>query len=383
MSAIVSLAEIAPAQSSFVYDGSQAHAVALTPEVEDMLRANCVVAIGVSGGKDSVACALAVARHLDEIGHTGPCVLVHAELGSIEWRDSLPSCERLAAHLGWELLVVKRAAGDLVARWRGRLANNVERYRNLQCVKLVLPWSTPSMRFCTSELKTQVIASALRKRFPAQPILNVTGIRWQESARRSEMPIAKPMAQLERKAAKGLAWNAIIDWRLSEVLSIAQDAGLAPHAADAVYGASRVSCAYCIMSTAEDLLAATRCTDNHEVYRTLVELEAESTFAFQGARWLGDVAPSLLSEELRSRLVDAKAKAEERKQIESVIPDHLLYVKGWPTALPTKAEAELIADVRSEMNDLMGLDMHYLAAESVLARYSELMAASKVKTKNE
>jgi hypothetical protein len=48
MSAIVSLAEIAPAQSSFVYDGSQAHAVALTPEVEDMLRANCVVAIGVS-----------------------------------------------------------------------------------------------------------------------------------------------------------------------------------------------------------------------------------------------------------------------------------------------------------------------------------------------
>ena len=28
-------------------------------KVEDLLRANCVVAIGVSGGKDSVACALA------------------------------------------------------------------------------------------------------------------------------------------------------------------------------------------------------------------------------------------------------------------------------------------------------------------------------------
>jgi hypothetical protein len=127
------------------------------------------------------------------------------------------------------------------------------------------------------------------------------------------------MAQLERKAAKALAWNAIIDWRLPEVLSIARDAGLAPHEAYAVYGASRVSCAYCIMSTAEDLLAATRCTDNREVYRTLVELEAESTFAFQGARWLGDVAPSLLSEELRSRLLDAKATAEERRRIESVI----------------------------------------------------------------
>jgi 3'-phosphoadenosine 5'-phosphosulfate sulfotransferase (PAPS reductase)/FAD synthetase len=377
MSAIVSLAEIAPAQSSFVYDGRQAHAVALTPEVEDMLRANCVVAIGLSGGKDSVACALAVARHLDEIGHTGPRVLVHAELGSIEWRDSLPSCERLAAHLGWELMVVTRAAGDLIARWRGRWANNVERYRNLKCVKLMLPWSTPSMRFCTSELKTQVIASALRKRFPVQPILNVTGIRWQESARRSEMPIAKPIAQLERKAAKALAWNAIIDWRLPEVLSIARDAGLAPHVAYAVYGASRVSCAYCIMSKAEDLVAATRCTDNHEVYRTLVELEAESTFAFQGARWLGDVAPSLLSEELRGRLTDAKAKAEQRRRIESAIPEHLLYVKGWPTAIPSTSDAELIASVRRKMNALMGLDMNYLTAESVLARYSELMAARK------
>jgi 3'-phosphoadenosine 5'-phosphosulfate sulfotransferase (PAPS reductase)/FAD synthetase len=348
-----------------------------------LLRANCVVAIGVSGGKDSVACALAVARHLDNIGHAGPRLLVHSHLGGIEWHDSLPSCERLALHLDWELVVVKRAAGDLISRWRGRWANNVERYRNLSCVKLTVPWSTPSMRFCTSELKTQVIASALRKRFPSQPILNVTGIRWQESSRRSEMPIAKPMAQLERKAAKALAWNAIIDWRLPEVLSIARDAGLAPHAAYAVYGASRVSCAYCIMSTAEDLLAATRCTDNHEVYRTLVELEAESTFAFQGARWLGDVAPSLLSEDLRCRLDQAKVKAVERKQIESAIPDHLLYVKGWPTAMPTKAEAELIAGVRGKMNALMRLDMNYMSAESVLARYSELMAASKVKTKNE
>ncbi len=38
------------------------------------------------------------------------------------------------------------------------------------------------------------------------------------------------------------------------------------------------------MSTAEDLVAATRCTDNNEVYRIPVELDAESTLAFQGAR---------------------------------------------------------------------------------------------------
>ena len=105
--------------------------VALTPDVESMLQHNCVVAVGVSGGKDSVACALAVERHLKSIGHTGPRLLIHADLGRVEWRDSLPSCERLADHIGWELVVVQRKAGDMLARWQGRWANNLVRYRDL------------------------------------------------------------------------------------------------------------------------------------------------------------------------------------------------------------------------------------------------------------
>ncbi len=55
--------------------------VALTPDVESMLQRNCVVAVGVSGGKNSVACALAVDRHLNSIGHAGPRLLIHADLG--------------------------------------------------------------------------------------------------------------------------------------------------------------------------------------------------------------------------------------------------------------------------------------------------------------
>jgi hypothetical protein len=136
--------------------------VALTPEVQAMLDRDAVVAIGVSGGKDSDACAIAVSRHLDRIGHKGPRLLVHSDLGRIEWKDSLPNCERLAERLGWELLVVRRQAGDMLARWEGRWQNNVSRYEDLSCVKLILPWSTPSMRFCTSELKTA------EKAFPAR-----------------------------------------------------------------------------------------------------------------------------------------------------------------------------------------------------------------------
>jgi hypothetical protein len=135
---------------SHAYVPARARNVALTPKVSALLATDAVVAIGVSGGKDSVACALAVARHLDAIGHTGPRILVHSDLGRVEWKDSGPACERLAAHLGWELLTLQRQAGDMLARWEKRWSNNVERYRDLSCVRLILPWSTPSMRFCTS-----------------------------------------------------------------------------------------------------------------------------------------------------------------------------------------------------------------------------------------
>jgi hypothetical protein len=60
----------------------------------------------------------------------------------------------------------------------------------------------------------------------------------------------------------------------------------------------------------------------------------------------------LLSESLRAKLAVAKTKAEERKRVESAIPDHLLYVKGWPKGLPTASEAELLAGVRREMATL-------------------------------
>ena len=150
--------------------------VTVSPEVEQLLLAGAACAVGVSGGKDSQACALAVDAYLNRIGHTGPRVLIHADLGRVEWADSLPVCEKLAQHLGYELMVVRRQAGDMLARWQGRWRANLKRYRELSCVKLILPWSTPAMRFCTSELKTSVIASELKKRFPSTPVVNVTGV---------------------------------------------------------------------------------------------------------------------------------------------------------------------------------------------------------------
>lgn len=347
---------------------------ATTPEVDELLSHNCVVAIAISGGKDSDACALATAKHLDAIGHTGPRVLIHSDLGSIEWKDSLPSCERLAKRLGYELIVIRPKSGGLVERWQKRWTANVKRYSNLECVKLILPWSTPSMRFCTSEKKTSEIVRELRKRYPTQDILNVTGVRRQESANRSTTPISENMPTLARKGALGHTWNAIAHWLIEDVFQEIFDAGLELHEAYTKYMASRVSCVVCIMSTAADLKAATTCEDNIPVYRVLVELEATSGFGFQGSRWLADVAPHLLSADLLERVARAKEGAKRRVALEAKLPKHLHFKKGWPEVMPTPAEAELIAEVRRGVADAVGLEVGYTTAEAVLARYAELMA---------
>lgn len=351
--------------------------IATTPEIDLLLCADAPVAVGVSGGKDSQAAALAVAAHLDSIGHAGPRLLVHSDLGRVEWQASLPTCEVLARHIGWELLTVRRAAGDLMDRWLTRWKNNVERYATLECVKLILPWSTPSMRFCTSELKTAVIASALRKRWPTGPIVSVAGIRAEESHARAAMPVSAVHTKLERKGAPGYSWHPILSWRLRQVLDAVADAGLDLHPAYTVYGASRVSCAFCIMSSVADLAAAAGAEENADLYREMVALELVSTFGFQGSRWLADVAPHLLVGGDRGHIPIAKRAAELRVAAEARIPDELLYVKGWPTFVPSTEQAALIADVRREVAAAVCLPIQYTTAGAVRERYAELFYARR------
>lgn len=349
------------------------YAVSVTPEVSQWLAEDCVVAVGASGGKDSVVTGLRLDEYLNEIGHRGPRVLIHADLGSVEWKDSLPACERLARAIGWELIVVKRPAGGMMERWQTRWQNNLSRYESLSLVKLLLPWSTPAMRFCTSELKTAPICAELTRRFPGQRILSATGVRHDESAARAKAPVAAIQPKLSARKCQGMNWNPIITWPTAAVFDYAAMRGERLHEAYTRYSSTRVSCAYCIMGSSNDLLASASCADNADIYRTMVDLEIESTFAFQGARWLGDVAPHLLTQERRTALAEAKERARRRNEIEARIPAHLLYSAGWPTVMPSYEEADLLAGVRVEVAKIIGFPVRYTTAEAVLERYQELM----------
>lgn len=353
--------------------------IAVSEELNLALGLGAPVFMAVSGGKDSQALAHRVCEHLDATAHSGPRLLIHSDLGRVEWRQSLPVCERLATQLGIELLVVRRQAGDMMDRWLSRWDANVARYVNLSCVKLILPWSTPANRFCTSELKSAILARAMRKRFPKGDLISAVGIRREESSTRARMPVWRQDPRTMRRAGVGHTWHPLLTWSRPDVLSYIKGCGDVLHEAYTIYDSSRVSCAFCVMSSVQDLRAAASCAANEAIYLEMVELEIKSTFSFQADRWLGDVAPSLLDPLSRSRLAETKERAEARQQAEALLPAHLLFVKGWPTAMPSQQEAQLIAQVRQRVAQAVGLHINYTDALAVLSRYEQLMAQAAAK----
>lgn len=371
------------APPSYHYIGNR---IALPPNLARRLAngcqgANVAVAFGLSGGKDGSAAVSATCRALDEVRHTGPRIVIHSDLGRTEHRASRSIAQQVAAQLGLEYIEVRRQAGDMLDRWLTRWANNVERYASLSCVKLILPWSTASMRFCTSELKTAIICRELVRRFPGHTILSVTGIRRQESAARAKREPIKPNPRLESASRQttGFDWLPILDWSLDEVWAEHKRANLPIHPAYSVWDMSRVSCCFCILSSRDDLVKAAANPENTEIYRAQVDLELASTFSFQDSGWLADVAPELLSPEQTAALPEAKARAAQRQEAEAAIPPHLEYTQGWPTCKPTWSEAVLLADVRRAVAGAVGLTIDYQTPESVLARYEELLRAKAEK----
>lgn len=365
--------------------------VELDDEIRALIAADAPVAIGVSGGKDSCAAAIATVEHLRAVGHEGPVVLVHADLGdpdpalNVEWDDSLPTCERLSSFLGVPLVVTKRPAGGMMKRWIKRWQNNVARYADLSCVKIILPWSTPSMRFCTSELKSAPIASKLVKLFPGQRIISACGIRREEgngkeNSPRTNAPTSKPNKRLTNKGAKtsGIDWNPIAAWSTTDVFAFCAARGFQMHEGYAL-GMSRISCRYCIMQDLADQRVSASVAANAPVFRTIVGLEIRSAFAFQGSRWLGDVAPQLLDDATLAALAEAKERAAKRVLIEKHIPKHLLYTKGWPTVMPTEDEAEQLCGARRAIAALYGITVSCTEPAELIARYAHLMAQKAAK----
>lgn len=240
-------------------------------------------------------------------------------------------------------------------------------------MKVILPWSTPSMRFCTSELKTDPITAWTKRRFGrTTPVLSVTGVRGEESANRAKQPVCS--AGGSKLPPGSVTWRPIHPWKLQDVWDIIRCSGVEPHEAYSKFGNSRVSCRYCIMSSEADLLASLKDPTGHEIFRRMCELELTSGFGFQD-KWLTGLAPGMV-EDGGARLFNALHLARFRRAAEEWLPEHLEFTKGWPHVMPTMKEAEKMAAMRSEISKLYGWgkEMKCVTARTIRARYKHLLA---------
>lgn len=356
--------------------------VALDPAILAVVAQNAWFAFSLSGGKDSTLAAWAATSMLDRLGHPRERrIAIHADLGRAEWRSTPAMVETVAAMLGVPLIVVRRGAGDMVARWEQRFANGKARYEALETYHLIGPWSSSSLRFCTSELKAQVIGPELARRLRGETIVSVIGLRREESVARRFTPISRVDHRFarpdNRAGTRMLNWHPLVDWTTDEVFGAHRAHRLPLHESYRTYGASRLSCAFCVLASGADLAASTTAPDNAGLYRHLAAMEADSTFSFQPARWLADVAPQLLSPVLQRGIERAKGDAAMRRGIEARMPTDLRFIKGWPPRVPTSDEAGRIAAARTPILRRHGLRNLFPTGPAVQARFDELLAAKR------
>lgn len=359
---------------------------AIDPTIMAAIRSGAWFVFNLSGGKDSTASAHTAIALLNALGHPADRRLaIHADLGRAEWRSTPDIVAAIADRLGLPLLVVRRSAGDMVARWEQRFRAGKRRYEALETYNLIGPWSSASLRFCTSELKVQVIGPELARRFRGATIVSVIGLRREESTNRR----ATPISRLDERFAKAgnsagtrmIAWHPAVDWSEADVFAAHARHGLPLHEAYRVHGATRLSCAFCVLASLHDLGASTCAPDNLDLYHHLVSMEAGSTFSFQPHRWLADVAPHLLRASLRFDIARAKGRMQDRRSLEAAMLPGLRFVKGWPPRMPTQAEAALIARCRAPILAHHGLADLYPDAGAVQSRFAELLSAKTARSR--
>lgn len=350
-----------------------------TPRIVRLLTSDdAPCAFSISGGKDGAAAAIAGIEYLNHIGHTGGRILEHCDLGLIEHRDSIHACERLAKSLETELVVVKPIR-DMIEAWHYRWECNIERYAKLLCMKLIMPWSSSSMRFCTP-MKVDALTKEAARRFKGQTILNITGIRREESPRRAKSPVSKWQPRLSRARARdgsygptrGLDWHPVAHYLIEDVFSIMLERHVKWHEH---YGLlERISCSLCVLAARAQLQRSARLPENYSACMAVINLELTSAFSFQEGCWVADLVPEYLDARMRAELAEAKERARARREAESLIPRHLLYNKHWPEAVPTPQEAELISRIRATVARVTRITVDYIDPPKIISRFVELMA---------
>jgi len=229
-----------------------------------------VILINSSAGKDSQAMLTHVVELADSAGlDRARIIVVHADLGRVEWEGTRELAEHQALSYGLRFEVVRRDRGDLLEQIEARG---------------MFPSSTA--RYCTSDQKTSQVAKLMTRlavehraagRTAPIRILNCLGIRADESPARAKKTAHGPDTTATNGRRVVDRWLPIFDWTSNQVWSKIRRSGLPHHPAyDA--GMPRLSCVFCVLAGRKELVLAARLNPELAAQYAAIEQRIGHTF---------------------------------------------------------------------------------------------------------
>jgi DNA sulfur modification protein DndC len=223
--------------------------IKMTKDINDLINKGAIFYVSHSGGKDSQS----MYAELKKMIPTDQMVVVHADLGEVEWSGVQ---DHIKNNIDHEMNVVK--AGKTFFEM-------VERRKK---------FPSSSCRQCTSDLKRDPIMKFIRHDLKAKGkdlAVNCTGIRTQESSARSK----KKDLQLNKRETNSVRtvydWLPIFDMTTDQAFQSIEDAGQKPFWA--YEKNERLSCVFCIMGSLNDLRHGAE--KNPDLYKKYVQMEKE------------------------------------------------------------------------------------------------------------
>jgi len=243
--------------------------IANEKEILALAALGAIFYIGHSGGKDSAAMYEAILRLVP----AAQIRVVHADLGEVEHVDVN---DFIRNNIDGRDLIVARAfhkdgrPADFFSLIRQRRAS-LDAKGNHDAPA----FPSSAARFCTSDLKTGPIWREIRAEGHAI-VVNCVGIRAQESAARAKKIGTRGTLNVNQKNTnskrQAFDWWPIAHWSIDQVWAEIEAAGKKRHPAYAA-GNDRLSCAFCIFGSANDLRNAA--AERPELLAAFAALEIE------------------------------------------------------------------------------------------------------------
>lgn len=251
------------------------------------LTAYDFIIVNSSAGKDSQAMLDYVYQLADEQNVIDRLLVVHADLGRVEWEGTRDLAERQAKHYGLPFKAVSR---------KQDLLDHIEE-RGM--------WPDSQARYCTSDHKRDQIAKIIRglKILGDRPVrvLSCMGHRAQESPKRAKMP----EFEFNKRASCGSrhvdTWRPILSWTVEQVWERIRTSGVEHHPAYDL-GMPRLSCIFCIFAPKAALMVAGK--HNPQLLAEYVRVEKKIGHTFRKDFTIASVQEELAAGALAEKVED-------------------------------------------------------------------------------